>query len=137
VLQELRAERYPSIRWHFPWQGYVVVTEPDDLTPGFAYEFKTSRSRYTGAHLLPVALAQADLYASFWGRPAKRVQLLVVEEDSTDTWESPADRQAAEAVLEEFRAVDAGARTRPPRERWKCQRCDVRADCPICPLGPG
>src|SRR5262249_23316449 len=98
--------------------------------------YKTTRSHYLGAQLLPVALAQADLYGHFFNRPAKRVQLYVVEADQTLTWDLPTDRAAAESALNEFQAVDEGRRPSPPRERWKCRKCDVRAACSICPPGP-
>jgi CRISPR/Cas system-associated exonuclease Cas4 (RecB family) len=136
VLEEVRAERYPTIRWNFAWERYVVVGVPDGITDAFVYEFKTTRSRYLGGQLLPVAGAQADLYGLFFGRPGKRVQLYVVEEDATQTWDLPVDRNVAESALQEFRSVDEGWRPRPPRERWKCRRCGVRPVCPVCPLGP-
>src|SRR5262245_1861688 len=62
-----RAERYPTIRWHFPWAGHVVVGLPDGLTGAFVYEYKTTASRYLAGHLEPVQLAQADLYGHFFG----------------------------------------------------------------------
>jgi hypothetical protein len=136
VLEESQAERHRTIRWHFEWGRHVVIGEPDGITDSTIYEFKSTRSRYLLSHLLPVALAQADLYGFFIRRPTKRVQLYVVEEGATQTWESPVDRAAAESLLRHFQAVDGGARSRPPRERWKCRRCDVRAACPICPEQP-
>jgi CRISPR/Cas system-associated exonuclease Cas4 (RecB family) len=134
VLEEMRAERYPTIRWNFAWERYVVVGVPDGITDDLIYEYKTTRSRYLGGHLLPTALVQADLYGLFFNRTGKRVQLYVVEEDATQTWDRPVDRNAAESALKEFRSVDEERRPRPPRERWKCRRCDVRTVCPICPL---
>jgi CRISPR/Cas system-associated exonuclease Cas4 (RecB family) len=135
VLEEMRAERYPTIRWNFAWERYVVVGVPDGITGDLIYEFKTTRSRYLGGHLLPTALVQADLYGLFFDRKSKRVQLYIVEEDVTQTWDRPIDRSAAESILKEFRSVDEGRRPRPPRERWKCRRCDVRPICPVCPPG--
>jgi hypothetical protein len=135
VLEEMRAERYPTIRWNFAWERYVVVGVPDGITDAFVYEFKTTRNCYLGGQFLPVAVAQADLYGLFFDRPGKRVQLYLVEEDATQTWDLPVDRSAAELALKEFRSVDAGVRPRPPRERWKCRRCDIRPVCPVCPLG--
>jgi CRISPR/Cas system-associated exonuclease Cas4 (RecB family) len=136
VLEEMRAERHPTIRWHFAWERYVVVGIPDGITNDRIYEFKTTRSRYLGGHLLPTALVQADLYGLFFNRQSKRVQLYVVEEDVTQTWDLPVDRDAAEAALQEFRSIDEGRRPPLPRERWKCRRCDVRSHCPINLLGP-
>jgi hypothetical protein len=136
VLEELRAERYPTVRWNFRRGPYVVVGVPDGITDSLIYEYKTTRSHYLGTQLLPVALAQADLYGHFFNRPCKRVQIYVVEEDETRTWDLPIDRDGAESALTELQAVDEGRRPSAPRERWKCRRCDVRAACPICPLGP-
>jgi hypothetical protein len=136
VLEEMRAERYPTVRWNFRWGPYVVVGVPDGITDGLIYEYKTTRSHYLGGQLLPVALAQADLYGYFFNRPAKRVQMYVVEEDQTRAWDLPIDRDAAESALQEFQAVDEGRRPTAPRERWKCRKCDVWAGCPVSPLGP-
>jgi hypothetical protein len=61
-----------------------------------------------------VATAQANLYGLFFDRPGKRVQLYVVEEDATQTWDLAVDRDAAEAALQEFRSVDEGWRPRTP-----------------------
>jgi CRISPR/Cas system-associated exonuclease Cas4 (RecB family) len=135
VLEEVLAERYPTIRWHFAWERYVVIGVPDGITDDLIYEYKTTRSRYLGGHLLPTALAQADLYGLFFNRQSKRVQLYVVEEDVTQTWDRPIERSTAESALKEFRSVDEGRRPQPPRERWKCRRCDVRTVCPVCPPG--
>jgi hypothetical protein len=136
VLEEMRAERYPTVRWNFRWGPYVVVGVPDGISDDLIYEYKTTRSRYLGGQLLPVALAQADLYGHFFNRPGKRVQMYVVEEDKTRAWDLPVDRDAAESALREFQAVGEGRRPSAPRERWKCRKCDVRAVCPSCPLGP-
>jgi len=46
VLEGRRAERYPTIRWNFEWEDYVVVGEPDGITDSFVYEFKTTRSPF-------------------------------------------------------------------------------------------
>src|SRR5262249_50641201 len=110
VLEGMRAERHPTVRWNFGWKRYVVVGVPDGITDDLIYEYKTTRSRYLGTHLLPAALAQADLYGLFFDRPGQRVQLRVVEEDVTRTWDRPVDRNAAEAALKEFRSVDEGRR---------------------------
>src|SRR5262249_39703348 len=98
VLEEMRAERHPTIRWNFAWERYVVVGVPDGITRDLVYDFKPTRSRYLGGQLLPVAMAQADLYGLFFDRPGKRVQLYVVEEDATQTWDLPVDRNAGGAV---------------------------------------
>jgi hypothetical protein len=102
VLEELRAERYATVRWNFRWGPYIVVGVPDGITDDLSDELKTTRSRYLGSHLLPTALAQADLYGYFFNRPRKRVQLSVVEEDQTRSRPGT-----------EFQAVDEGRRPSP------------------------
>jgi hypothetical protein len=132
IYQALRAEKYPSIRWHFPWGRYTVGGVPDGLTGYFAYEYKTTRNRGLFSFMKPVALAQADLYAYFFGRPKKRVQILVVEENVTETYEEAVDVARANDTLTAFARVDAGEPARPPRA-WKCRNCDFRTTCPIVP----
>jgi hypothetical protein len=87
---------------------------PDGLTEDFAYEYKTTRSRSLLRFMKPVAFAQADLYGYFFRRPKKRVQILVVEEDATQTWESPMDTGNAQRTLAAFASVDGGEPARPP-----------------------
>jgi hypothetical protein len=130
IYEESQAEKYPSIRWHFPWGRYSVGGVPDGLTRDFADEYKTTRSRSLLSYRKPVALAQADLYAYFFHRPKKRVQVHVVEENVTETYEEAADAARAEDVLAAFARVDVGQPARPARA-WKCNKCAFRATCPI------
>ncbi len=130
IYQASRAEKYPSIRWHFPWGRYSVGGVPDGLMKDFVYEYKTTHSRFLFRFMKPVALARADVYGYFFHRPKKRVQILVVEEDVTETYEEPVDAPRAEDTLAAFARVDAGEPARPPKA-WKCQKCDFRTTCPI------
>ncbi len=130
IYEALRAEKHPTIRWHFPWRHYSVGGVPDGLTEEFAYEYKTTRNRYLFPFMKPIAFAQADLYAYFFRRPKKRVQILIVEDDVTETYEEPADAVRAEVALAAFARVDAGEPAIPPLP-WKCKKCDFRATCPI------
>jgi hypothetical protein len=130
IYQESRAEKYPTIRWHFPWSCYSVGGTPDGLTKDFAYEYKTVRNRFLLAFRKPVALAQADLYAHFFRRPKKRVQLYIVEENATETHEETVSAAQAEDTLKAFARVDGGQPAHPPKA-WKCRKCDFRATCPI------
>jgi hypothetical protein len=125
-----RAERYPTIRWHFRWNRYSVATVPDGLTDSYAYEYKTTSTRFLLKFTKPLALAQADLYAFFFRRLRKRVQILVIDEDATETYEEPVDVGQAEYTLAAFARVDDGTLARAPAE-WKCKRCDFRETCPI------
>src|SRR5262249_61039205 len=84
-----RAEKYPAIRWNFQWGRYTVVGVPDGMTQDFVYEFKTTRSQFLLGYVKPAAMAQADLYGYFFRRPNKRVQILVMEEARTATFQEP------------------------------------------------
>jgi hypothetical protein len=133
IYQSLRAERYPTIRWHFPWDRYSVVGVPDGITKDCVYEFKTTNRLFYLGESKPIAFAQADLYGLFFRRPNKRVQIYVVEKDATKTWEEPVDAINAEATLAAFARVDAGEPAPPPRA-WKCRLCEFRVTCPISQL---
>jgi len=61
LLDTTKAEQYPTIRWNYAWDKYVVVGVPDGITSEFVYEFKSTRSRFLMHFLKPVALTQADL----------------------------------------------------------------------------
>ncbi|HEV2970058.1 MAG TPA: hypothetical protein VGY55_08710 [Pirellulales bacterium] len=130
IDQALRAEKYPTMRWHFPWRSYVVVGMPDGITDEFAYEYKSTRSRSLLSFTKPVAFAQADLYGYFFIRPKKRVQIHVLQNETTETWEEPVDIANAEGTLSAFNLVDVGAIARLP-EAWKCNSCEFRASCSI------
>ena len=130
VLHSTRAERYPSVRWSFPWKKYTVVGVADGLTKEFAYEYKTTRTRHFLTFVKPVALAQADLYGFFFQRPGKRVQIHVVDENRTETYGAPVNIARAEETLAAFARVEGGAPAHPPKA-WKCNACEFRLDCPI------
>ena len=128
-LHELRGEKYPTIRWNFPWGRYVVVGVPDGITDRFVYEFKTTRIMH---FVRPVAMTQADLYGHFFNRDVKRVQILDMATQKTMTWEGPVDKNRAEGVLGDFSKVDGGWIPRAPKT-WKCQYCAFTTTCPIAP----
>jgi hypothetical protein len=130
IYQATRAEKYPSIRWHFPWGRYSVGGVPDGIGEDFVYEYKTTRTRGLFAFMKPVALAQADLYGYFFRRPKKRVQIHIVEENPTKTWEEPIAVVNAERTLSAFARVDEGQPALPPKA-WKCRKCEFRATCPV------
>jgi CRISPR/Cas system-associated exonuclease Cas4 (RecB family) len=130
VLQNLLAEKYPTIRWNFKWNNYIVVGVPDGITKDIVYEFKTTSSRFLYNYIKPVALAQADLYGYFFRRQRKRVQIHIVEEKLTETFESNVDVDNALYVLDSFRKVDEGQEPKPPKE-WKCRSCEFKDACPL------
>ena len=124
------AEKYPTIRWNFPWKEYVVVGVPDGITDDFVYEFKTTRSKFLLTYMRPVAFAQAELYGLFFRRPSKRVQILVMENKKLHSWQKPVENGEAIKLLERFRELEHGGEAIPPKP-WKCKHCKYRDVCPL------
>ena len=52
--------------------------------------------------------------------PKKRVQIQIVEENTTETWEQPLDAANAERTLSEFARVDTGGEVRHTAVANKC-----------------
>lgn len=129
MLEEALAEEYQTISWGFDWGEFVIVGEPDGIGDGLVYEFKTTTTLW---YMKPVAFAQADLYAYFFKKATKRVQIYTVDRGEMNTWELSADLNAAEQTLEKFRAVIDGEVPLPPKA-WKCKTCKFTAHCPIKP----
>ena len=129
-LEKAKAERYPSIRWNFAWEKYVVVGIPDGITDRFVYEYKTTRNLGLLRYMKPVAHNQADLYGFFFKRDEKRIQVYIIDKNKTETWQDRVNKKQAETILEKFRRVDAGDLPLPPKE-WKCKRCEFVLECPI------
>ena len=127
---EVIAEKYPTIRWNFPWKEYVVVGVPDGITDDFVYEFKTTRSKFLLTYMRPVAFAQAELYGLFFRRPSKRVQILVMENKKLHSWQKPVEKDEAVKLLERFRELEHGGEIIPPKP-WKCKHCKFRNVCPL------
>jgi CRISPR/Cas system-associated exonuclease Cas4 (RecB family) len=129
ILQTTKAEQYPSIRWNFEKGKYVVVGVPDGITDRFVYEFKTARNKFLMSFTKPVALTQANLYGYFFKRNKKRVQIHIVEEKTTETWQTNVDKNKALTVLKNFGRVDAGW-IPPLPKKWKCKSCEYKQACP-------
>jgi len=128
VLEIRKAERYPTIRWNFVWEDYVVVGMPDGITGTFVYEFKSTRNRFLIKFVKPVALTQADLYGYFFKRDKKRVQVYIMESDMTETWEEKVDKSRATETLRRFKNIDEGEKPPSPR-KWKCKVCKLKEKC--------
>lgn len=131
-LQTTKAEQYPSIRWNFERGKYVIVGVPDGITDRFVYEFKTTRNKFLMCFTKPVALTQANLYGYFFRRSEKRIQIHIVEEGTTETWQTNVDRAKALTVLKNFGRVDAGW-VPPLPKKWKCKSCEYKQVCPASP----
>jgi len=127
-LETTKAEQYPTIRWNFDWNDYVVVGMPDGITDSFVYEFKTTRNKFLMYYIRRVALAQADLYGYFFGRDTKRVQIHIVEEGVTKTWEEGINVNYALETLEKFKALDEGSDALPPK-KCKYKICEFKERC--------
>jgi hypothetical protein len=135
IQQMSKAEQYPTIRWNFVWHDYVVVGVPDGITDSFVYEFKSTASQFLGNYYIkPVALAQADLYGYFFRSEVKRVQISVMEDGSTRTWDEVVNEERALETLSEFEKINKGGLAKPPKA-WKCRSCEFRSSCPIYASG--
>jgi hypothetical protein len=133
LLQLRHAEKYPTIRWAFPWEGYVVCGVPDGITGDFVYEFKSTGSEYLSGFQQPVAFAQADIYGRLFRRSTKRVQIFLRDEARTQTWTTPVDKKHALNTIRSFRSVESGTLPPLPDAPWKCRKCpvEIRSRCPI------
>jgi CRISPR/Cas system-associated exonuclease Cas4 (RecB family) len=107
---------------------YLVMSVPDGLGEDFAYEFKASQVAY---YALPVAKAQANLYAYFYHKPRIRVQILDRKTGKVKTYEESADIGAAEALLERAEKLLRGEMRSIPPKKWKCRTCEFAAECPM------
>ena len=129
-LHTTRAEKYPTIRWNFSWENYVISGIPDGIADNFVYEFKTTRDNFLTYYIKPVAFVQADLYGYFFKRPRKRVQMYIVKEGKTETWEEDVKKGEALNLLERFKRVDEGETPVPPK-KWKCKSCEFKEVCEL------
>ncbi|EQD38656.1 hypothetical protein B1B_15707, partial [mine drainage metagenome] len=97
-MQHAHAERYPTVRWSWPYKGYVVVGAPDGLTEAFPYEFKFhkrwSDKSVVGDH------DQANLYAHFFGTDTYVLDVLSGS-GFRKKWREPVDHVRAEKRLED------------------------------------
>lgn len=130
LYEEFIAERYPTLRWNFQWNDFVIVGVPDGISDEFVYEFKTTASEFLLAYLEPCALAQGDLYGYFFKRKFKRVQVYVIDEKNIYTWHETVDTSRAVNLLKSFKMVYEEGKAAPP-ERWKCRNCEFRQICSI------
>jgi len=130
VCQEFLAEKYHTIRWNFEWKNYVILGVPDGITEKFVYEFKTTGSDFLLRHIKHCALVQADLYGYFFKRENKRVQVYILRNGKTVTWQEKVDEKEAVSLLEAFKQLDETGEAIPP-ERWKCKSCKFKNTCSI------
>lgn len=129
LVEEALAEKYETASWGFERDGFVIVGEPDGITDQLVYEFKSTTNLW---YMKPVAMAQADLYAYFFRKEIKRVQIYSLNQEKMDTWEESADYPNAEQTLTKFREAVNGALPLAPKA-WKCKTCKFVSTCPVKP----
>ncbi len=125
---KMRAGQYPSIRWNFKWQNYIIVGVPDGITRDFVYEFKSCKNKFIFYYKKGVALTQSDFYGYFFNRPRKKVEIEIEEDGSVETFDEPVDKENVIRTLDAFKKMDEGEIPKAPKE-WKCKKCDFRMSC--------
>jgi CRISPR/Cas system-associated exonuclease Cas4 (RecB family) len=128
LLEEILAERHPTILWAREWDRYVVVGIPDGVGGNFVYEFKSTKIRRLEKYILPVARAQANIYAWLFDKKRWVVEIFSCADLKLYRWEGEADYADTERTLEGFRAIEEGREIMPPA-CWKCERCKYRDSC--------
>lgn len=129
-LHATKAEKYPTIRWNFEWNKFVIIGVPDGLEEQYVYEYKTTSNQHLYNFIKPIALAQADLYGFFFKRLKKRVQITILSNGETRTIDEFIDKTRATELLENFKQVSEGFLPMAPKH-WKCNKCKYIAVCPI------
>ena len=122
------AEKYPTMRWNFEWEDYVLIGMPDGITNDFIYEFKSTRNEYLKRHIKPVAFAQADLYGYFFKRNNKKVQIYILNQNIAETYEDNINKENALNLLKKFKNIDEGDNPLHPQS-WKCESCEFKNEC--------
>ncbi len=128
ALQEILAERHPTILWAKEWDKYVVVGVPDGVGGDFVYEFKTTKIRRFDKYVLPVARTQANIYTWLFKRQRWVVEIFSCTDLKLYRWEGDVDYAEVERTLKGFKAVEEGGEAVPPM-CWKCERCEYRDHC--------
>jgi len=123
------SENYPTIRWNFEWNDYVIVGVPDGITKKFVYEYKTSKNRFLALKTKQIAFTQADLYGHFFKRNQKRVQIYIKEEDKRITYDEKVDSNNVINTLENIKKIEMGWIPPIPEDKWKCKNCDEKEEC--------
>jgi len=129
LVESRYAEEYPSIRFHFEFMDKIILGAPDGVTDEFCYEFKSTKNDFLSRFILPVARAQANLYAYFLKRPRIRVQIHILDTGELKTIEENANYSQTEAELAYF--VNLLSRKQKPisPKPWKCRACEFANKC--------
>jgi len=77
LLEKILAQRHPTVLWAKEWDRYVVVGVPDGVGEDFVYEFKSTKIRRLDRYVLPVARAQANIYAWLFKRQRWVVEIFM------------------------------------------------------------
>ena len=129
VLQDILAERRPTVLWAREWDRYVVVGVPDGVGGDFVYEFKSTKLRRL-KYLLPVARAQANIYTWLFNKRRWVVEIFSCADLKLYRQEGEADYAEVEKTLRGFKAVEESGEATPPM-CWKCRTCEYRDRCEV------
>jgi CRISPR/Cas system-associated exonuclease Cas4 (RecB family) len=130
LLGEILAQRHPTVLWAKEWDRYVIVGIPDGIGEDFVYEFKSTKIRRFDKYVLPVARAQANIYAWLFKRQRWVVEIFSCEDLKLHRWEGEVDYGDVERTLKGFKAAEEGGEILPP-VCWKCESCKYRDHCKV------
>jgi len=128
------AEKYPSMRYHFRWNNYIIEAIPDGIGKDFCYEFKSTKKEEYVSNVKRIAAAQAHLYSYFFKKPKVRIQIYAMDADKKFTFEEKTDSKFAEEVLARFDKLMSGSLKIKSVQFWKCYKCAYRNKCDVTPL---
>ncbi|MEM3815168.1 MAG: Dna2/Cas4 domain-containing protein [Candidatus Micrarchaeia archaeon] len=125
------AQRYPTFRYHFRWNNYIIEAVPDGIGPDFCYEFKSTKKWNMLHYIKPIAEAQAQLYSYFFKKPKIKIEIYINEADKKLTYDMNANEKKAIEILARMdRLINEKEKPIPPKE-WKCKKCIHRNECKI------
>jgi len=130
MLHKKYTRNYETIRWNFDWKKHVVLGEPDGITDEYIYEFKSTQDGDSLESTKLTAELQADLYGYFFKRAIKKIQIYVVNDNTTHTFKSEVDRENAENALNFFEEIDRGEKPTEPAETSSKRETTVSGNGP-------
>lgn len=131
LAQYEHGEQLPSLRYHFPFQDYVIEAQPDGIGPDYCYEFKLVGERWWYRFEKPVAVAQVRLYSYFFERKRYKADIYIEDEARKETEEGELDPKWVEDLLNTMGGLLKGSMNPIPPNRVKCRSCEFSEECPI------
>jgi len=130
--QYLFSEKYPLIRWNFPWKEYVIICAPDGIRGDFVYEYKSTKNHNSFGFAKLKSDIQADLYGFFFQRKRKRVQIRIEDKKRVETFDGEVNVENALNTLQRFYDLDHKKRgIVHPRSAGSCKFCSYKEKCEI------